>query len=260
MPRGRPARIAALGALLACGAAIAGIPEGERRSGADFMAPQTRAMQADDTSNPGMFWVLEGERLWSEPAGRAGASCAGCHGDAPRSMRGVAARHPAFDAGSGRPVDLAGRIDLCRRTRQSAEPLARESDPLLALEAYVAHQSRGLPVEPPADERLDSFREAGKRLFERRMGQLDLSCADCHDDNWDGRLGGSPVTQAHPTAYPLYRLEWQALGSLQRRLRNCMAGVRATPFEFGAPEFIELELYLMSRARGLPLETPGVRP
>lgn len=256
----RPWFLASL-AVVAAGMAVAAeIAPAERRSGSTFMAPETQAMQADDTSNPGMLWVLDGERLWQQPAGAAATSCAGCHGPAETSMRGVAARYPAFDAGTNRPVDLMGRIELCRRTRQAAPPLARDSDDLLALNAYVAHQSRGMPVAPPADERLAPRRDAGRQLFERRIGQLDLACASCHDDNWNRRLGGSPITQAHPTAYPLYRLEWQTLGSLQRRIRNCMVGVRAEPFDLGAPELVDLELYLMSRAAGLPIEAPGVRP
>lgn len=255
-----------LRALFLCSAALAGsalageIPPTERRSGAAFMALETQAMQADDSENPGMLWVLQGERLWSEPAGSSGKSCASCHGEAASSMRGVAARYPALDTASGKPIDLAGRIALCRRDKQGATEPARESDELLALAAFVGHQSRGLPVAPPDDPRLASSRANGKRLFEARMGQLDLACASCHDDNWDKKLGGSAITQAHPTAYPLYRLEWQALGSLQRRMRNCMVGVRAEPFAFGSPEFVDLEAYLMSRAAGLPVETPGVRP
>jgi sulfur-oxidizing protein SoxA len=39
-----------------------------------------------------------------------------------------------------------------------------------------------------------------------------------------------------------------------------MTGVRAKPYEYGAPQAIALELYLMVRARGMPLETPAVRP
>jgi sulfur-oxidizing protein SoxA len=175
-------------------------------------------------------------------------------------MRGVAARYPAVDAATGRPIDLAGRIALCRRERQGANEPARESDELLALAAFVAHQSRGLPIAPPDDARLAASRANGKRLFETRMGQLGLACASCHDDNWDKRLGGSAITQAQPTAYPLYRLEWQALGSLQRRMRGCMAGVRAEPYPYGSAEFVDLEAYLMSRAAGLAMETPGVRP
>lgn len=247
-------------ALLAGLLAAAEIPPEDRRSGLDFVSPETRAMQQDDMSNPGMLWVLEGEALWQQPEGTAQVSCAGCHGAAADSMRGVAARYPAFEPQSGRPIDLQDRVNLCRAAKQGAEPLAYESRELLALTAFVAHQSRGLPVAPNADDRLLPFLERGRQLYEERMGQLDLSCAACHDSQWGQRLGGSAIPQAHPTAYPLYRLEWQTLGSLQRRLRNCMIGVRAEPFAFGAPELVDLELYLMERARDLPVETPGVRP
>ena len=159
-----------------------------------------------------------------------------------------------------RPVNLEQRINLCRETRQNATPFRWEASELLALNAYVAKQSRGMPVAPSKDDRLTPFRERGKKLFEERLGQLNFSCANCHDDSWGKRLGGSVIPQGHPTGYPIYRLEWQGLGSLQRRLRNCMTGVRAEPYAYGAPEFIDLELYLMSRASGLPIETPAVRP
>lgn len=135
-----------------------------------------------------------------------------------------------------------------------------ESAPLLSLETYVAHQSRGLPLVPDSDPRLVPFRERGRALYEQRMGQLDLSCSQCHDDLPGRRLGSSPIPQAHATGYPVYRLEWQGLGSVQRRLRNCMSGVRAEPFAYGAPELVELELFLAWRSRGMPLETPAVRP
>ena len=69
----------------------------------------------------------------------------------------------------------------------------------------------------------------------KNEGQLNLSCAQCHDDNWGKRLAGSVIPQAHPNGYPIYRLEWQSVGSLQRRLRNCIFGMRAEPFAFGAP-------------------------
>ena len=106
----------------------------------------------------------------------------------------------------------------------------------------MAHQSRGLPIDLGEDERLQPFIARGRELFERRLGQLDLSCADCHDRHWGQRLGGSLIPQAHPTGYPIYRLEWQSLGSLQRRLRNCMTGVRDEPYPFDSPEQVDLEL------------------
>ncbi|HEU4367045.1 MAG TPA: sulfur oxidation c-type cytochrome SoxA [Methylomirabilota bacterium] len=250
-----------VGGLVAAVSAVAGeIPDAQRRSGYEFMSRETRAMQDDDTANPGLLWVLEGEALWSRRAGAAGRACVDCHGEARTSMKGVAARHPAFDAARGRPVSLEQRIGVCRTDRQQAAPLAWESRDLLALTAYVARQSRGLSIQPLIDARTAPFLEAGRAAFHRRQGQLNLACSQCHDDHWGRRLAGNVVPQAHPTGYPLYRLEWQSLGSLQRRLRNCLVGIRAEPYDYGAPELVELELYLMWRARGMPLEAPAVRP
>ncbi len=231
-----------------------------RRSGLSFMGPATQAMQRDDSQNPAMLWVAEGEALWRTPAGASQKSCMSCHGDAAQSMRGVAARYPAFDPASQRPINLGQRIQQCRTTHQQAAPWAAESQPLLSAETYVAHQSRGLPIAPPPDARLAPFTQRGQAAYVRRIGQIDLSCAQCHDAQWGQRLAGNPIPQAHPTGYPVYRLEWQGMGSLQRRLRNCMTGVRAETPPFGAQELVELELYLMQRAQGMALETPGVRP
>ena len=236
------------------------IPPGERRSGYSFMGPETRAMQDDDTSNPGMLFVLDGEALWSRKAGGADRSCADCHGEARDSMRGVAARYPAFDRAQRLPVTLEQRINLCRADHQNATPLAYESRELLALSAFVADQSRGMAITAGDDPELTPFVAKGRELFMQREGQLNLACANCHDDNWDRHLAGAPITQGQPTGYPLYRLEWQTLGSLERRLRSCMAGVRARAYVYGAPELVELELYLMSRARGMTMEAPAVRP
>lgn len=234
-------------------------PDG-RRSGFDFMSPSTQAMQRDDTQNPGMLWVKDGEALWLQKAGQSDKACITCHASAASSMRGVAARYPAMDELSKRPVTLSQRINLCRQNQQQAQALPHESQDLLSLESYVAYQSRGLPVAPPVDLRLEPFTQRGQKLYSTRQGQLNLSCAQCHDALAGQRLGSSPIPQAHPTGYPVYRLEWQGLGSLQRRLRNCMTGVRAEPYAFGAQEMVELELYLASRAKGMPLEAPGVRP
>lgn len=226
----------------------------DRRSGYEFMHPETRAMQDDDMSNPGTLAVLEGETLWKARAGTTGKACADCHG----GMKGVAARYPALDERRGRPIDLEQRINLCRVEQQKAPAFAYESRPLLALSAYVGVQSRGLPIVP--DERLKPFVESGRALFHLRQGQIDISCAQCHDQNAGRHLGGSVIPQGHPTGYPVYRLEWEGMGSLQRRLRNCMLGVRAEPYAYGSDEFLDLEAYLMWRARGMKLETPAVRP
>jgi L-cysteine S-thiosulfotransferase len=244
----------------AIGAQAGEIPANERRSDYELMGPELRLMQDDDSANPGMLWVFDGEAQWQRKEGSAGKSCADCHGEAARSMKGVAVRYPAFDPTLGRPIDLEGRINACRTRHQGAEPLAFESRELLSLAAFVARQSKGLPISADDDAATLPFVAAGRAIFEQRQGQLNLSCAQCHDDNWGQKLAGATIPQGHSTGYPLYRLEWQSLGSLQRRLRNCLVGMRAEPYAYGTPEMTELELFLARRAHGLTLETPAVRP
>jgi sulfur-oxidizing protein SoxA len=258
-PRARLAVAIAALAAAALPSSGAEIPLNERRSAYEDMSRDNKAMQDDDTSNPGMLAVLDGEALWAAKAGASGKSCADCHGDAKTSMKGVAARYPAFDTTHGQPVDLEQRINICRGERQNATPLPFESRELLALTAFIARQSRGMPIEQN-DPRMQRVIASGRALFEGRQGQLNLSCAQCHNDNWGKELAGSVIPQAHPTGYPIYRLEWQSLGSLQRRLRNCLFGLRAETYPLGAPDAIALEAFLMWRARGMPMDAPAVRP
>jgi sulfur-oxidizing protein SoxA len=240
--------------------ARAEIPSGERRSGYDQMSAATKAMQDDDTSNPATLTMLDGEALWKRKTGSAEKACADCHGDATTSMRGVSARYPAFSAAKGRPIDIESRINLCRTGQQKAAPLAHESRDLLALTTYLGRQSRGMPIAVVNDEKTRPFIEAGAKSYSTRQGQLNLSCQNCHDDNWGQKLAGVALVQGHPNGYPLYRLEWQSIGSLQRRLRNCLIGMRAETYPYGADEYVDLELFLMWRARGMNVETPAVRP
>jgi sulfur-oxidizing protein SoxA len=243
-------------ALVLCGAAAvvnAQTPTATdgRRSGFQDMSAATQALQSSDSQNPAFLWVKGGEDSFSR-------QCKGCHETA--SMRGVAARYPAFDSTAARPLTLGGRIQQCRQQHAKLDALPPEHDELLGLEAFVALQSRGLPIAPPQDTRLDQARSRGQQLWQQRLGQLGLSCAQCHDHNAGGRLAGSVIPQGHATGYPLYRLEWQGLGSLQRRMRNCMTGVRAAAFAYDSPEFTALELHLKQRAAGMPMDAPAVRP
>ena len=229
-----------------------------RQSSYYLMTPENRAMQDDSNLNPALFWVMDGHSLWKEKTGKKNVSCASCHGDSGQKMAGVAIQFPKIH--KGKLQTLEGQINQCRTSRQEVPALAYESKELLALTTFVATQSKGLPIAIQETPQNKKDLQQGRQFFNQRMGQLNLSCAQCHQDRAGLKLGGSLIPQGHPTAYPIYRIEWQTMGSLQRRLRNCMSGVRAQQFEYGSQEMAQLELFLMWRARGMPLETPGVRP
>lgn len=239
-------------------AAQPGLPD-PPRSGIDYAGASVRAMQADDAANPGMWWVTRGEGLWQSLAGRSARACADCHRDAKDSMKGVAAKYPRKPAGAGRLQNLEGRINQCREHNQLADPLRYESEDLLALTVYVVHQSRGMPMAAAIDDAHRAHWSRGRETYFRRQGQMNLACANCHDDNAGKKLLNDTISQGHGNAYPLYRLEWQGLGSLHRRFRACYFGIRAERPDFGSDELLDLELYLAWRATGLPVETPGVR-
>jgi sulfur-oxidizing protein SoxA len=246
--RRRAAALLAVG----LGAGVAALAA-DVRPGRDFLSPDLRAQQEDPSRHPGWLWVDEGEALWRDGA----RNCQSCHGDI-GAMDGVAARYPAV-AADGALLNLEGRIERCRTRHQGEPPFGYESEALLSLTAAVALRSRGVPMSVAVDGLAAPYLDAGRRLYEERQGQLNLACGQCHDDNAGRRLRGDVISNGVGTAWPAYRLDWNGMGSLHRRLRACSLGVRATQFELGGPEYLALELYLADRARGLPVEAPGLR-
>ena len=256
---GRRLRLA-LGLALALASCMHGTaqPVGSApRSGYAFLGPELRELQDDRFAKPGELWVDRGRALF-EAAPPGGASCASCHG-APTSLAGVAAAMPRWDPALRSLENLEMQINECRIDRQHQPPWPWESEELLAVSALVAAQSRGQPMAPVVDGPAARALRAGEHEFERRRGQLDLSCADCHRNNVGKRLRGDLVSEGQINGFPIYRLTWQTLGSRQRMFRWCNEAVGAEPHAFGADEYLALELYLAHRGRGLPLESPAVR-
>jgi sulfur-oxidizing protein SoxA len=232
---------------------------GDQKSGYMFLSPDLQAMQNDDLGNQGLLWVERGEKLWGEVAGGAGKSCASCHGDAKTSMKGVKARYPAWSDARQKPIDLEQRINQCRTEQMQASALVWESEVLLSLTAYVGRQSLGMPVELPRDPRLEPYRKAGEAFYTQRRGQWQLSCSYCHVEQAGQHLRGDLLSQGQTNGFPIYRLLWGTMGSVQRMFRWCNEGVRAEPYDYGSDAYVGLEIYLAERGRGLPVETPAVR-
>jgi sulfur-oxidizing protein SoxA len=247
-------RVVAIALLALAGASVAQ----EIKPGSAFLSPQMQRQQEDEARNPGWLWVEQGEELFSRRDGMT-PTCLSCHSDPRQSLRGAAARYPQVDAGSGKLINLEGRIEQCRLDRQQQPAFGYESQELLGLTAYVASLSKGLPLSVSKEDAAKPFYEAGKAFYERRQGQLNLACTQCHDGLVGQKLRGDTISYGIGTGYPAYRLEWNGLGSLHRRLRACSLGVRATQFDYGSNDYLALELFLAVRANGLALEAPGLR-
>jgi sulfur-oxidizing protein SoxA len=229
-------------------------PNPNPRQGYDYQSADVQSLQDDEFSNPGMLWVDEGRDLFAEPAGANDQSCRDCHNQLSR----VAASYPQINLRIDKLVSLTDQVQICREIHQKAAPIQYESRTALALTAYLVHLAQGEPFQS-VPQHLQSDLLAGRDYYYKRKGQLNLSCAQCHEQNAGQYLRGDLVSQGQSTVYPVYRLEWQALGSLHRRFRSCDIGVRAEPFDLGSDVYTQLELYLRSRSQPLPISAPAVR-
>lgn len=231
--------------------------QGRASSGTAYLDAATRRLHEDDFLNPGMFAVEQGREVFGRADGDRGMSCAACHDEA--STRGMAARYPRYEAARGGIVDLPDAVDRMRREKMGASPLGRDSAEMLALSAFLARQSRGLLRQVDVEGPARPFLEAGRAFFFARRGQLDLSCAHCHDAQAGSKLRGDTISQGQIDGFPVYRLSWRAMASPHRMFAWCNTSLRAEPFESGSAAYLALEFYLAWRGRDLPLDGPAVR-
>lgn len=232
---------------------------GTIRSGWTFRTEETKVLQMDDFDNPGMIFVDQAMDAWNTVEGSAGKSCASCHGDVEESMAGVRAVYPKWNEEAGELRTLALQINDCRENQMGADPYKYDSGPMANMEALITVQSRGLPVNVAIDGPVAEIWEKGKELYYTRTGQLELSCANCHEDNYDNYIRADHLSQGQINGFPAYRLKNAKLNTVHGRFKGCVRDTRAETFNPGSEEFIALELYVASRGNGLSVEGPSVR-
>lgn len=228
-------------------------------SGWHFRNDDTRAMQADDFDNPGMIFVEQARDSWQTVEGTEGKSCASCHGDAAESMKGVRAVYPKWNETAGEVRTLEMQINGCRTEQMGAEKWKYNSGDMVNMTALLASVSRGMPVNVAIDGPVQATWEQGKDIYYTRYGQLEFSCANCHEQNYGNMIRADHLSQGQINGFPTYRLKNAKLNGAHNRFKGCIRDTRAETFAEGSPEFIALELYVASRGNGLSVEGPSVR-
>jgi len=227
-------------------------------SGWRFRSDATQAVQTDDFDNPGMIWVEQAEEAWNTADGSEGKSCASCHNDVD-SMAGVKPVYPKWSETAGEVRTLEHQINDCRENRMGAEKWKYTGGDMTNMVGLIASVSRGMPVNVAIDGPAQSTWEMGKELYYTRTGQLELSCANCHEDSYGMMIRADHLSQGQINGFPTYRLKNTKLNSVHARFKGCVRDTRAHTFKPGGPEFIALELYVTSRGNGLSVEGPSVR-
>ena len=225
-------------------------------SGWVFRTDETQALQMDDFENPGFVFVDKGIDLYAKVDGSEGKSCASCHENV-EDFAGLRASMPRVVDGD--VVSMENMVNDCRTERMGADAWKWSSADMTAITALIGLQSRGMPVNVKFDGDAAAQWQKGKELYYTRVGQLDMSCSNCHEDNYGNMIRADHLSQGQTNGFPTYRLKNAKLNSIHGRFKGCMKNIRATPYKEGGDEFQALELYLASRGNGLTVETPSVR-
>ncbi len=228
-------------------------------SGWVFRADETQALQMDDFDNPGMIFVDQARDAWDTVEGTEGKSCASCHGTVEESMAGVKAVYPKWNEAAGEVRSLDMQINDCRTTRMGAEPWKLTKGKMTAMNALITLQSRGMPVNVAIDGPVQSMWERGKEMYYTKTGQLEMSCANCHEDHYDNYIRADHLSQGQINGFPVYRLKNAKLNAVHARFKGCVRDTRAETYKPGSEDFLALELYVASRGNGLSVEGPSVR-
>lgn len=227
-------------------------------SGWRFRSDETQAVQTDDFDNPAMIWVEQAAEVWETADGGEGKSCASCHNDV-ESMAGVRAVYPKWNEDAGEVRTMEMQINDCRENRMGAEKWKYTGGDMTNMVALLSSVSRGMPVNVAIDGPAQSTWEKGKEIYYTRYGQLELSCANCHEDSYGMMIRADHLSQGQINGFPTYRLKNTKLNSVHARFKGCVRDTRAHTFAPGSPEFVALELYVASRGNGLSVEGPSVR-
>jgi len=225
-------------------------------SGWRFRSAETQALQSDDFDNPGMIFVDQAIDAWDTVDGSEGKACSSCHEDV-ADFAGLRTQMPRVE--DGQLVAMENLVNECRTDRMGAKEWKWSGGDMTAMTGLIGLQSRGMPMDVKIDGDAAAFWEKGKELYYTRVGQLDMACSNCHEDNYGVMIRADHLSQGQINGFPTYRLKNAKLNSIHGRFKGCMKNIRATPYKEGGEEFKALELYLASRGEGLVVESPSVR-
>jgi sulfur-oxidizing protein SoxA len=180
----------------------------------------------------------------------------------PNGGKNIKQNYPYWDAESQSLVTIESAINKCRADN-GEKPYGLKKGDIAAVSAYIAFNSRGekIDVKIPQDQKAVDAYNRGKKHFYAKRGQLNMSCADCHQYNSGNKIRADILSPAlgHTTGFPVYRSAWGELGTLHRRYGGCNEQVRAKAFPAQSDEYKALEYFETYMGNGLEINGPSSR-
>ncbi len=254
------------------------IPEGVDNP--EYWNPETRSTSEssqdplDPFVNPALMKTEQiAVPLWSEP-GPNGKSCASCHGEIQEGdemrpvgiieeMEGVAAHYPKWFDEYDRMMSIEDFLAVHALEEQDME-LPTQSKENLYMSILVHSQSNGMTYDINEDNpHVQAAIERGRELFYREVGRRGHSCADCHTSDGGGgewlsgrKLANLDNEDATFVNHPYWRTAQSRVWDIRTRFQWCMSPVGTNYLAGDAPEYADLETFLMSKQQGEEVLVP----
>ncbi len=169
--------------------------------------------------------------------------------------------YPFFDTKRNEVVTIGQAVNECR-TSNGEKPLKYGKGDIAKIIAVIAHESRGklIDIKIPSAQAEAAY-NVGKKLFYKQTGNLALNCTECHVTGSGQKIRQeslSPILGS-VSHFPVYRLKWGGLGTMQRRLQGCLkdTGLEKQPFQ--SSDLKALEYFVTYMSNGLILNGPDTR-
>ncbi|MEZ0361461.1 MAG: sulfur oxidation c-type cytochrome SoxA [Hydrogenobacter sp.] len=210
---------------------------------------------------PGDVYAEQGRDMFNKPMGTQGKSCASCHGQDGRYLRGAYAHMPRYYKDMDSVADLDSRIKYCMEKYMGVKDVKHDIN-FKSIATYVATLSNGMKMDVKLDNPKEKeMYQKGRELWYARVGKMDFSCAVCHDKETGKRVFLQTVVAVKEdkvsTHWPAYRFSNDQLWTMEDRIRGCFSEMRVIPPEHFHWAVIALNLYMAYKAKGGVVRVPG---
>jgi L-cysteine S-thiosulfotransferase len=222
--------------------------------------PVEKRENLDAMENPGMWAIDKAPELYKQRFA-SGFACATCHNDPKAQFKTWAASMPKWEPRLNKVLGVEEFVTRHAKATTGANwPM--ETDENRVMSVYLHNLANGAPivVDTTSPESKAAI-ERGKELANRKIGELNFACADCHGkaaNHWiRGQWLGEPKGQYDH--FPTWRTSLQTIWDIRQRFQWCQVNIRADELPPDAKEYGDLEIYLASLNAGQKLSVPGIR-
>jgi L-cysteine S-thiosulfotransferase len=201
--------------------------------------------------------IETGEALYNKKFAN-GKSFATCFPDP-----AVTNMYPYFDEKKKDVVTLTSAVNDCLRDNGEKEWDTKKGD-IANLQAYLVNATteagKKFDIKIQSEAAKKAY-ENGKEFYYTQRGYLKMSCATCHIQGAGQRVRNEKLSPlvGQITQFPVYRLKWDSLGTIERRLSGCIVDQGQVAPKDESTQMKELIYFMAYISNGMAIDGPDIR-